>query len=155
MLSRRCFAAGLAAFTGFSTASAAEQSARDFVASVYAAYQGKDAKGISLATRSEIARYFTPSLTKLIDDDSKLAAKRGEVGALDGDPLIDAQDYQIDAVAIDVKENGDKAVATVKFKNFDQDTTIVLDLVKLKQGWRIDEMTLPKRRSLCALFKKK
>lgn len=155
MTTRRGFLTGLVLLVAPCVALAAEQSAQDFVAGIYATYKGKDAKGISLDTRAKIARYFTPSLAKLIDDDQKAAAKRGEVGTLDGDPFIDAQDYQIDAVAIDVQETGNKATATVKFKNFGKDTAIAMDLVKIKQGWRIDEMQLPDRKSLRALFKKK
>jgi hypothetical protein len=155
MTTRRVALIGLMLLVTQGAAFAAELSAQDFVAGIYATYKGKDAKGVSLDSRAKIARYFTPSLTKLIDNDSKAAAKRGEVGELDGDPFIDAQDYQIDAVAIDATENGNKAVATVKFKNFDKDTIIVMELVKLKQGWRIDEMQLPNRKSLRALFKKK
>jgi hypothetical protein len=155
MTTRRSFLVVSIFLAATGAACAAEQSAQDFVAGIYATYKGKDAKGVSLDTRAKIARYFTPSLTKLIDDDSKAAAKRGEVGELDGDPFIDAQDYQIDAIAIDVKESGNKAVATATFKNFGKDTTIVMDLVKLKQGWRIDELHLPNRKSLRALFKKK
>jgi hypothetical protein len=154
MLSRRALVAGLTAIAFAGEAIAAEQSAKDFVASIYAAYKGKGSKGITLDTRAKVARYFTPSLAKLINDDSAAAKKRQEVGALDGDPFIDAQDWEISDVAVDVKEEGTKAVATVKFKNFTDDKTVVLDLVKLKQGWRIDEIKMPSG-SLRDLFKKK
>lgn len=57
-------------------------------------------------------------------------------------------------MSIDVKDNGpDKAVATVRFKNLGKDVTITHDLVKLKQGWRIDEIRMPSG-SLRSLFKK-
>jgi hypothetical protein len=35
----------------------------------------------------------------------------------------------------------DKASATVSFTNVDTPTTVVLDLVKLKEGWRIADIT--------------
>jgi hypothetical protein len=135
-------------------AAAAEQSAQDFLSAIYATYQGKDAKGIDLNTRGATARYFTPSLARLIDADFRAA--RGEVGQLGADPFIDAQDYEITAVTIDVKETGrDKAVGTVRLKNFNESQTITLDLVKLKPGWRIDEIRAPTTKSLRALFKKR
>jgi hypothetical protein len=54
--------------------------------------------------------------------DQKIAAKRGEVGLLDFDPFIEAS-------------------ATVKFTNFDKAATVRLDLVKVKNDWRIADIT--------------
>jgi hypothetical protein len=42
----------------------------------------------------------------------------------------------------------------VRFKNFTEDQTITLDLVKLKTGWRIDEIRALGTKSLRALLKK-
>lgn len=134
-------------------AAAAEQSAQEFLGAIYAAYKGKNAEGIRLDGPRATARYFTPALARMIDTDARAA--RGEVGQLGADPFIDAQDYEIKAVTIDVKETGpNKAVGTVKFRNFNEDQTITLDLIKLKQDWRIDEIRAPGTRSLRALFKK-
>lgn len=133
----------------------AEQSAQDFLNAIYAAYRGKDSKGVSLSERGAVARYFTPALARMIDADARAAAKRGDVPNLAGDPFIDAQDWEIESFAIDVKERGkDKATATVKFKNAGENVTMTLDLVKLKDGWRIDEIRGPSG-SLRALFKKR
>jgi len=155
MLTRRSFIIALAAVAAASPSVAAGQTAQDFLAAIYANYKGKDSKGTSLGSTAAINRYFTPALARLIDADAKAAAKRNEVGALGGDPFIDAQDWEIDAFAIEVKESApNKAIGTVKFKNFGKDVTITHDLVKLKQGWRIDEIRMPSG-SLRALFKKK
>lgn len=156
MPTRRSFIIALGLIAGAAgPAVAAEPSAQDFLAAIYANYKGKDSKGVSFGTTAEINRYFTPSLARLIDADAKAAAKKGEVGALGGDPLIDAQDWEITDLSTDVKDTGpDKATGTVKFKNFGKDVTITHDLVKLKQGWRIDEIRMPSG-SLRALFKKK
>ncbi len=133
---------------------AAEPSAQDFLAAIYARYKGKDAKGVPFGTTAEINRLFTPSLARLIDADAKAAAKRGDVGVLDGDPFIDGQDFEVSDVTVDVKESGaDKAVGTVKFKNFGKDVVVTHDLVNTKQGWRIDEIRMPSG-SLRAVFKK-
>jgi hypothetical protein len=154
MPTRRSFIIALATAVA-GPALAAEQSAQDFLAGIYANYKGKDSKGTSLATTAAINRYFTPALARLIDADAKAAAKRREVGALGGDPFIDGQDWELTDLSIDVKDNGpDKATGTVKFKNFGKDVTITHDLVKVKQGWRIDDIRMPSG-SLRALFKKK
>lgn len=133
---------------------AVEQTAQEFLGAIYAKYKGKDSKGVSFGTTAQINSLFTPSLARLIDADAKAAAKRKEVGALGGDPFIDGQDWEITDVSIAVKENGpDKATGTVTFKNFGSDVTITHDLVKTRQGWRIDDVHMPSG-SLRALFKK-
>jgi hypothetical protein len=155
MLTRRGVVFGLAlGAVSAGGAGAAEQSAQDFLARIYATYKGKDAKGIDLNARGATGRYFSPSLARLIDADAKAA--KGGVGQLGADPFIDAQDFEIAAFAIDVKALApDKALGTVRFKSFTNDRTITLDLVKLKTGWRIDEIRGPTTKSLRALFKKR
>ena len=74
---------------------------------------------------------------------------------LGSDPFIDPQDFEISAVAITVRQQGsDKAVETVKFRNIDQNITVTLELVKLKDGWRINDIRTSNG-SLRALFKKR
>ena len=99
-------------------------------------------KGFSSTANRAVRRYFEPSLAALIIEDRKNAARHGEVGKLDGDPFIDAQDWNIDKFDIEVADTGPgKAKATVKFVNLDQPATIVLDLVKIKNDWHISDIT--------------
>lgn len=156
MLTRRLLILGAAgAFAA--PALAADDTARIFVAQIYDAYKGKDAKGHPLDSAQEVRRYFEPSLAALIIKDSDDAAKRGEVGNLDGDPFIDAQDWEIARFDIAVRETAaGKASATVKFTNLGSPRTVVLDLVKVKNDWRIANITWlrdGKRSTLRALFK--
>ena len=157
MLSRRSLLLGAAGALLALPVSAADQSARAFVTAIDATYKGKDSKGIVLDNARTIRRYFEPSLAALIIKDQNAAAKRGEVGALDGDPFIDAQDWDIKDVDIAVAETAPgKASATVKFIIFDKPKTVVLDLVKIKAEWRIREITWRrdgKDDSLRALFR--
>jgi hypothetical protein len=156
MLTRRGVVVGLALLAMTQSAVAAEPSAQEFLGGIYANYKGKDAKGIAYGQRgNETTRYFTPSLARLIDADRKAAAKRGDVPELDGDPFVNAQDWEIDAFAIEVKDTGPgKAVGTVKFKNGGEAVTVIADLVKTKDGWRIDDLRGPGR-SLRKMFNKK
>jgi hypothetical protein len=65
--------------------------------------------------------------------DQKLAAKRGEVGPLDFDPIIDAQDWNVVEFDIAVTDAAPgRASATVNF---------LLDLVAVKKEWRIRDIT--------------
>ena len=149
MIARRTvvIAIGLGVAFGAAAARAAEPSAESFVEAIYERYKGKDAKGVALGNDAEIRRYFEPKLAALIIKDRRQA--RGEVGKLDSDPFIDAQDWDIDAIDIAVRNTGaDKASATVSFKNAGQPQTVVLDLVRLKGDWRIAGITWDGKASL-------
>jgi Protein of unknown function (DUF3828) len=123
------------------TAMAAEQTPKDFLDAIYKKYIGKNAKGLPL-DKPATMRLFTPALRKAIDDDSRRAAKRNEVPNLDGDPFVDAQDWDIKSFDISVQDKApDKATGTVKFDNDGDKKTVTLDLVKSSDGWHIDEIT--------------
>jgi Protein of unknown function (DUF3828) len=142
MLTRRNFILSAACAAVAAPAFAADQSARDFVAGIYAAYKGKNSQGIVLDNAGAVRRYFAPPLAALIIKDMDEAAKRGEVGALDGDPFIDGQDWEIAPFDVAVSETvPGKARATVKFDNAGTPKTVVLDLIKIDNSWRIGEIT--------------
>jgi hypothetical protein len=128
------------AFAG--SALAAEPSAHDFVTAIYDAYKGKDAKGRPLDGDAAILRYFEPKLAAAIIKDRRAAARRKEVGTLDFDPFVDAQDWEIAAFDIALSDKGpSKTSATVKFANSGSNSTVVLDLVKIKGAWKISNIT--------------
>ena len=144
-LSRRGFVeSAIVVFAGFAVslaAAAADQTPKDFLEAIYKTSIGKNAKGMSL-DKPATMRLFTPSLRKAIDDDAKRAAKRNEVPNLDGDPFVDAQDWDIKSFDITVADKApDKALGTVKFDNDGDKKTITLDLVRSADGWHIDEIT--------------
>jgi hypothetical protein len=76
MLSRRTIILGAAWVAIARPALAADPGATAFVTAIYAAYKGKNAKGIGLDTEANIRRYFEPSLAALIIKDQKDAARR-------------------------------------------------------------------------------
>lgn len=136
-------------------ASAQSASAQAFVEAIYKPYAIKGFKGIPYSTEASLRGYFEPKLAGAINKDMEAAAKRKEVPKLDGDPFIDAQEWEIANLAINVKSGGDKASATVGFTNFGQPKTISLDLVKSgSAGWRIADIVVPSG-SLRKLFKVK
>jgi hypothetical protein len=123
-------------------AAAADSSAHDFVAAIYDAYLGKDSHGLALDSDAKVRRYFEPSLAALILKDRKQSARRGEVGALDFDPFVDAQDWEISDLAIAVADAGPgKARATVKFRNVDKPSVVALELIKIGNAWKISNVT--------------
>ena len=112
-----------------------------FLAAIYHRYEGKNAKGIDIDAKGALARYFEPSLVAIIAADEKAAAQRGDVPELDGDPFIDAQDWEITDLKIaTVMDGTDKATATVNFQNFKEPHSVTVKLVKLRAGWRITDI---------------
>jgi hypothetical protein len=142
MLTRRNTILGAACAVFGERALAAGTSAHDFVAAIYKAYVGKNGNGIALDGDRPIHHYFVTSLADLILKDQFEAAQRNEPGVLDFDPFVDAQDWDIAAFTVAVRETGaDKASATVKFKNSGKAQTVVLDLVKANNEWQISNIT--------------
>jgi hypothetical protein len=65
-----------------------------FVDGIYKHYLGKESKGLALSNATTIRRYFAPPLSDAIIKDFAQAHKAGEVPLLNGDPFIDAQDWE-------------------------------------------------------------
>jgi hypothetical protein len=123
-------------------ATAADATAKAFVAKIYDAYKGKNSKGVSIEGEAAVKTYFEPSLAAMIIKDEKDAAKRKQVPALEFDPFVDGQEWELSDVSIAVNDAPpNKAVATVSFKNFGLPTKIVLRLVKTKGDWQIGDIT--------------
>jgi hypothetical protein len=142
MLTRRSLTLGAACAAFAAAASAGDESATAFVTAIYNSYKGKNSKGTALASDRVIRRYFEPKLATLMAKDERAAARRHEVGSLDFDPFIDAQDWEIanfDIAISDVAPG--KAQAIVKFINLEERTTVTLDLVQVNKAWRIYEIT--------------
>ena len=116
---------------------AANETPKAFLDGIYVQYIGKASKGISLDSEATIRRYFAPQLADAIVKDHANSKTRNEPPMLNGDPFIDAQDWDITNLMIRVKASGDKAMASVRFRNLKRQITIALDLVKLAEGWRI------------------
>jgi Protein of unknown function (DUF3828) len=139
------------------TGHADDAAALTFVTAIYAAYKGKNSKGITLDTDAALRRYFEPSLAAMIGKDQKDAARHHDSPTLDGDPFIDAQDWEISNLDITVNDAGNgKATSTVKFVNAGQPTTVTLDLVSAGNTWRIADITWQhdgKPETLRGLFK--
>ena len=121
-------------------ASAADVSAERFLRQIYDRYVGDHPTGARMDSPVDIKRLFAPGLAGLILKD-RASTPEGEVPTLDFDPFVSGQDWQIAKVDISVEQKGDgAAVGTVKWVDREP-KAVVLDLVKLKAGWRIREIT--------------
>jgi hypothetical protein len=99
---------------------------------------------------------FTPSLAKLISEDSERAARRGEVGLLDFDPFTQGQDFEVSGVKVLTEPTGPgRARATTTYLNFGKAATTRLDLVQGPSGWRVDDIRWADGGTLRQLFTRK
>ena len=110
--------------------------ARGFVAGLYNAYAHSQPNYLGRRAR----QIFSPRLLGLIRKDARDA--HGEVGALDGDPICDCQDWgQTGVEHLDVMPRGaGHARAAVRFRNLGRTTDLTLDLVSVGGRWRIDDI---------------
>jgi len=122
--------------------------AHAFVADLYAGYGRKPGPDY---TGRQAPTVFSPRLLKLIRRDA--ARAKGEVGALDGDPICDCQDQEITQVDVAVEAAGpDKATARVSFRNFGEAQSVRLDLLWAHGHWRVDDTHSESTPSLAALL---
>jgi len=124
-------------------------SARTFAAGLYARY----ARGEPEYAGKDAGATFTPKLVRLIREDQ--ARARGEVGALDGDPICDCQDPGgLKLVGLSVTPAGPgkaTAVARIQFPQSEPEA-IRLDLVESGASWRVSDVHTADMPSLVALL---
>jgi Protein of unknown function (DUF3828) len=130
-----------------------------FVKAIYNSYTKPGSDGVLIDSGPKLRHYFEPKLAEVMNKDQEDAARHSEVGTLDFDPFIDAQDWEFKQFDVAMKGTAPgKATATVTFNNLGQATTVVLDLVTIKNDWRIYDITWThdgKPETLRGLFKLK
>ena len=130
-------------------AAAQEKTPRAFIEDIYRPYQTKGFKGQPYWKPSP---FFAPDLAAAIERDMAQATRQKEVPTLDGDPFVDAQDWEISDLLIATSVGDEKAQAAVTFKNLGEPIALALLLVRTPQGWRIADIVSASG-SLRALYK--
>lgn len=119
------------------------------VRSLYAAHKNRRTDPLfQMKDRVRLQKYFAKELADLLWKDAKTSAEKNEVGALDGDPLYNAQDMKITAFRIKPPEYGegnrDLADVPVTFKNFGKEQTILFRVERNRRKlWRISDIFYP------------
>jgi hypothetical protein len=122
------------------------------VADLYRQHDRKHSPFFQARSRAVLYKYFTRSLADMIWKDA--VHSRGEVGAIDGDPLYDAQDMEIKKFAIGKPTyEGGQARVNVTFENFGKPQSFGFTLVNGRSGWRIDNIEYGEGRSLRGYLK--
>lgn len=131
----------LSCLTLAAPASAQDGTPKDFLQNLYKPFLIKgdqEKNGVDYLNDEKVGLYFDETLTKSILADAKEAEAAGEIGRLDFDPFINAQDYEIKSVNITiVSEDKEKAKGVATFRNAGRLTKVTYDLVKTAKGWRI------------------
>src|SRR5882672_174303 len=117
------------------------------VKALYWQHDHKHSPFFQTRSRALLYKYFEKTLADLIWKDA--VHSKGEVGAIDGDPLYDAQDMEIRKFAIKKPryEEG-RALVDVTFENFGKPQTIMFIVVNGKTGWRIRDIVYSEGRTL-------
>jgi len=134
------------------TTSSNRLSPNALVADLYRVHDRKHSPFFQTRSRALLYKYFEKGLADMIWRDA--VSSKGEVGALDGDPLYDAQDTDIKKFAIGTPSYADgKATVKVTFENFGQPKSFVFILVNGRTGWRINDIEYGEGRSLRGYLK--
>ena len=84
--------------------------------------------------------FFSDELEALYAADAEVTPE-GEIGALDFDPFVDGQDFELTDFEIGAPGiAGDYASADVTFKNFGEPRSLTFELVREDGGWKIDDV---------------
>lgn len=116
------------------------------VKDLYAAQKAGSSPFFQTKSRALVDKYFTKDFADLIWKDA--VAAQGEVGAIDFDPLYNAQDTKINAFKIGKPMYGegnlDVADVPVTFKNMGKDETVLFRLERNSQKiWKISDIYYP------------
>lgn len=148
----RSIALILAAAGGRALQARAPESAEAFLRRLYAPYVAGDAN--INPTGKAAPALFDARLTALIRQDQRNA--RDEVGALDGDPICDCQDFEpLKALSIAVQPSAaGPTTADVRFTNGARSVSLRYSLTLTRSGWRISDIGSPDQPSLAAYLEK-
>jgi hypothetical protein len=128
---------------------ATRQTAQAFLESLYVPYR---AKGFNGQPYTQAERFFEPILAAAMQRDYQLAQKNGVPPTLNGDPFVDAQEWEVTNLSISIAASGEQATGMVSFVNFNQKKTLTVELVQTQAGWRIADIA-DASGSLRALYK--
>lgn len=122
------------------------------VADLYKQHDAKKSPFFQTTERGRLDAFFTKPTADLIWKDS--TSSKGEIGAIDFDPLYDAQDVDKKNFAIGKASiSGDSATVVATYTNWGEKKRITY-LLKMQDGsWKIDDIKYQAGHSLLGLLK--
>ena len=126
--------------TAANTAPAQKSAPDTIVRELYKQHDAKNSPFFQTKDRPAVDKYFTKKLADLIWRDA--VSSEGEVGALEADPLYDAQDTKITDLKVQADQvDGDQALVLVTFKNFGKAKTLIFNVERERGEWKISNIT--------------
>jgi hypothetical protein len=133
---------------------AAEDGSEEVIRALYKAHRPWEHKELNLGNRAVLSKYFSPELTKLFLKNAQLErdCPKGDLCGLEFDPILGSQDFDDH---LDFKLHITEATPSqtgrfeARFKLFneekpEQEQLLVFQLIQVKNGWRIDDITYTK-----------
>jgi hypothetical protein len=122
------------------------------IADLYKQHDAKKSPFFQTTDRGRVDAFFTKPLADLIWKDAN--ESKGEVGAIDFDPLYNTQDLEKKNFAVGkASVNGDTATVVASYTNYGQKMRITF-VMKMQDGsWKIDDIKYPEGSSLLAMLK--
>jgi len=128
-----------------------QSSPEGLVSELYKLHEKKQSPFFQTKDHGVVTQYFSERLAQLIWKDA--VTSKGEVGALDFDPLYDAQDFDIKKFSLrKSKSEKDSAEVIASFENMGHKTEIAFSLVLTKTGWKISDIKYADGRHLVGLL---
>ena len=137
-----------------SSAVAAGDGPEDVIRALYKAHRPWEHKELNLGNRVVLSKYFSPELTTLFLKNAQVErdCPKGDLCGLEFDPILGSQDFD---ERLDFKLRITEATPPqtgryeARFKLFneekpEQEQVLVFQLVQVKNGWRIDDITYTK-----------
>lgn len=126
-------------------------SPRQLVVNLYAQHKTRS-PFFQTKSRALLDKFFDRTLAGLIWRDARSSGE--EVGALDGDPLFNAQDMEIKNFVIGAATVGAQAAEVpVSFENFGVKHKITFQIVAEPRGWRISNILYDEGASLVDILR--
>jgi hypothetical protein len=144
-------ALNVSAHAGQASTQGKRVSPRSVVQSLYNQHR-RQSPFFQTRSRALLDRYFSRELANLIWSDAR--SSRGEVGAISGDPLFNAQDMQIKKFALRERTaDSNAAEVAASFENFDQRHEILFRLVPAGTSWKIADIVYDDGTTLAGILR--
>ena len=128
---------------GFSGAASAYDSPRALVEAIYQTYSAgqKHEGGLEKFYSTRLKDLYAGNLERQTVDQKGAALDPDAPDMLTFDPFIEGQNsLLLDVVIGEPVLNGDRAVSTVSFHNFDHMSLISVAMVREADGWKVDDV---------------
>ncbi|HEX8153718.1 MAG TPA: DUF3828 domain-containing protein [Thermoanaerobaculia bacterium] len=121
--------------------------AEALVAELYREHDAQRGPFFQTESKERLDKYFEPSFAELIWRDA--VESKGEVGALDFDPLYDGQDVEPKNLAVGpARLEGGSALVPVSYENYGKKRQLTCVLARAGESWKISDIRYEDGRAL-------